>query len=224
LVRVLESPEDDGGLDQFGREVAFADGLLAVGAKGLGNGTLPGRAFVFDANDWSLVGHLAAPSDFTMGDSVAIAGDVVVVGGNDYDGVIHVFERDAAASTTTTSLAPPLATTTTTAVPVSTTTTTVPSCSDGCDDGDACTLDAGVEGACIATPLPALETARCRLHQRRAETACAPSRVAGWADARLREMLTLLDEIERGAARARRIRRRFARHAARYCRHVEWRA
>jgi hypothetical protein len=170
LVHTLEAPGTSTAFDFFGRAVAASHGIVVVGAPGLGEGERSGRAFVFDGSDGKLLDTLSAPSEIPMGDAVAIGDDVIAVGGNEYDGVVHVFERF---------------------VTVTTTTTTLSACSGGCDDGDVCTFDTCVGGHCTSTLPVRSDLRRCRLQQLRDAVDCAPWRIArrldrqlGWLTAR----------------------------------------
>ncbi len=70
--------------DAFGRDIAFANGIVAVGAiSDEDNGPSSGSAYLFDASNGSQIAKLL-PSDgasgFAFGSSLAIANGVVVVG------------------------------------------------------------------------------------------------------------------------------------------------
>jgi hypothetical protein len=200
LLHTLEAPIPVAGNDGFGRAVAVSDGGLLVGAHGIGDEPLPGRAFLFSTSDWSLLETLSAESEIPMGDAVAFGDDELVAGGNEFDGVVHVFEPDTG----------------------STTTTTLPSCPGGCDDGDACTVDACVGGQCQSTSGPGLDGTRCRLDQLRAALDCAPPPRAHRLDVRLQRMLGLIDVVDGGdPAQQLPLLRRLMLRFRTYCRRVE---
>lgn len=192
LLRVLEAPIPVVD-DFFGSAVAAADGLVAVGAARIGDYEYPGRVLIFAEDDWRLIDVLSAPSDIALGEAVALTKDVVVAGGNEYDGAIHVFEHDPT---------------------VATTTTTLPACAGGCDDGDPCTTDACVAGACVSTPLPGSTV--CRLGRLREAVRCAPPRRARRLDVRLRRLVALADAMAAPKTALRAAKRFIARFGA-YC-------
>ena len=107
-VKILSAP-DMADNDYFGYSVAVSGDVLVVGAYNADSGgTNRGQAYMFSkdqggANNWGLVKILTA-SDKTDGDlfgrSVAVSGDVVVVGalwadsGGDSRGQAYVFSKD----------------------------------------------------------------------------------------------------------------------------------
>lgn len=191
LLRTLEAPVSAEHVDFFGAAVAATDRLVVIGARGIGGAPTPGRAFVYDPADWSLVDTLSAYAEIPMGDAVAIAGDLIVVGGNENDGVVHVFEPDDG---------------------------TPGHCPASCDDRDPCTADACVDGACVVTPIAGFEGARCRIAAVRSQLTCASGRSGRRLAARM-DRLQKLAQVPADATperAARMIRRFMARYRA-YC-------
>jgi len=173
------------------------DGVVAVGDTR--HGPSAGSVSIFSESDWEPIDVLNPPSEsLPFADSIALEGDLVVTGSLDGVARFDVFERDPA-----------------------TTTTTLRLCGGRCDDGDPCTTDACVDGACASTVLPGAAGRTCRLRQVRAAAGCAPRAQARRLGARLDGLIVLARRWGDGDAPppARGVRR-FGRRLRAYCQRV----
>ncbi len=90
--------------DRFGWAVSISGDLLAVGAPGYGPGAFnasPGAVYVFERQSgaWSQVQRLAVSGTLRFGWSVALSGDLLLIGApatSSYQGAAHLFYRDPA--------------------------------------------------------------------------------------------------------------------------------
>ena len=108
---VIESPNAD-VVDAFGHAVAISGDTLVIGAPAVGESTGEAYVYVRSGATWSQQAQLVAPDGATsdaFGDSVAIAGDMILVGapnhasgGQAYSGAVYAFNRSGTSWTAAT--------------------------------------------------------------------------------------------------------------------------